>query len=183
MNPSKPNNNAPINSNSNNISEQRKKESSNGYSSIDQNKYRQYLDDVKAKNLNIPEMLAASVNNIIHPEDSIIYYPKNIHLLSNKYPAYPLRLKSEILPNFDIDTLFFMFFVQSDPVAKEIARKEIIKRGWMLNSKDKSFYKLKGEPKNRTEDYIEGDFDFFDYEKEWKIKPINNFKFVLKESG
>ena len=72
--------------------ESRRKESSNGYS-IESNKYRQNLEEVKQKNLNSPEMLIASVNNIIHPEDSIIYYPKNIHLLCNKYPVYPLRLK------------------------------------------------------------------------------------------
>ena len=160
--------------------ETKRKESSNGYS-IDPNKYRQNLEEVRTKNLNNPEMLAASVNNIIHPEDSIIYYPKNIHLLCNKYPVYPLRLKEELLKNFDIDTLFFMFFEQPNPVAKEMARKEIIERGWMFNSKYKSFFKLKGEPKASTEEYIEGDFDLFDHEKEWKIKPLNNFKFIFKE--
>ena len=154
-----------------------KKESANSYS-IDTNKYRQNLDEVKQKNLNSPEMLVASVNNIIHPEDSIIYYPKNMHLLCNKYPVYPLRLKEELLPNFDIDTLFFIFFEQANPVAKEMARKEIIERGWMFNYEYKTFFKLKGEPKSSTDEYIEGDFDLFDHEKEWKIKPINNFKFV-----
>ena len=162
--------------------ESKRKESSNGYS-IDQTKYRQNLEEVRTKNLNNPEMLAASVNNIIHPEDSIIYYPKNIHLLCNKYPVYPLRLREELLKNFDIDTLFFMFFEQSNPVAREMARKEILNRGWMFNSKYESFFKLKGEPKSKTKEYIEGDFDLFDHEKEWKIKPINNFKFSLNESN
>ena len=186
MSVSKQSNNTPdtsdISSPSASNADTRKKESSNGYS-IDTNKYRQNLDEVKQKNLNSPEMLVASVNNIIHPEDSIIYYPKNMHLLYNKYPVYPLRLKEELLPNFDIDTLFFMFFEQPNPVAKEMARKEIIKRQWMFNSEYKTFFKLRGEPKTSNENYIEGDFDLFDHEKEWKIKPINNFKFVLKESN
>ena len=166
----------------NNTNENRKKEGSNGYN-IDLNKYRANLDEVRQKNLNSPEMLVASVNNIIHPEDSIIYYPKNIHLIYNKYPVYPLRLKEELLHNFDIDTLFFMFFEQPNLVAKEMARKEIIKRGWMFNSEYKTFFKLKGEPKSSTDEYIEGDFDLFDHEKEWSIKPINNFRFVLKEAN
>ena len=157
----------------------KKKENSNGYS-FDQNKYRQNIDDIRSKNLNSLDMLIASVNNIIHPEDSIIYYPKSIHLLCNKYPVYPLRLKEELLPNFDIDTLFFIFFEQPNPVAKEMARKEILRRGWMFNSEYKTFFKLRGEPKNSNEEFIEGDFDLFDHEIEWKIKPVNNFKFLFK---
>ena len=68
-------------------------------------------------------MLQASVNNIIHPEDSVIYYPKNAHLISNKYPVYPLRLKEEILKNFPDDTLFFMFFEQPNAISKEMAKE------------------------------------------------------------
>ena len=161
-------------------SEPKKKDNSNSYS-IDQSKYRQNLEEVRTKNLNSPEMLSASVKNIIHPEDSIIYYPKNIHLLCNKYPVYPLRLKEELLTNFDIDTLFFMFFEQPNPVAKEMARKEIIRRGWMFNSEYKSFFKLKGEPKISNKDCIKGDFDLFDHEKEWKILPLTDFEFKFKE--
>ncbi len=73
-----------------------------------------------------------------------------------------------------------MFFEQHELVVKEMARKEIIKRDWLLNPGYNIFYKIKGEPKERTEDYIIGDFDLFDHEKEWKIKQINDFKFVFK---
>ena len=162
--------------------ETKKKDNSNG-NPFDPNKYRQNIEEIRQKNLNSLDMLVASVNNIIHPEDSIIYYPKSIHLLYNKYPVYPLRLNEALVHEFDIDTLFFIFFEQSNAVAKEMARKEIINRGWMFNSEYKSFFKLKGEPKSSNEEYIEGDFDLFDHEKEWKIKPINNFKFIIKDSN
>ena len=178
MNNPKQTNNASTNPNQGG-GEPKRKENSNGYS-IDQNKYRPNIDEIRTKNLNTPEMLAATVNNIIHPEDSIIYYPKNYHLIGNKYPVYPLRLKEEILTNFDLDTLFFIFFEQPDRVAKEMARKEIVKRGWLFNSDYKTFFKLKGEAKTSNEEYIEGDFDCFDHEKDWKIVSINNFKFLLK---
>ena len=158
-------------------SEPKKKENLN---SIDINKYRAYIEEIRSKNLNVSDMLAASFNNIIRPEDSIIYFPKNMHLIGDKYPAYPLRLKEELLQIFDIDTLFFIFFQQQNRVAKEMARKEIIKRGWMYNSKN--FMKLKGEAKISNEEYIEGYFELFDHEKEWKIKTVNNYKFVLKDS-
>ena len=126
-------------------SSESKKKNSNGHG-IDLEKYKQNLDEINSKNLNSPEMLLASVNNIIHPEDSIIYYPKNPHLIVNKYPVYPLRLKEETLKNFADDTLFFMFFEQHELVVKEMARKEIIKRGWLLNPGYNIFYKIKGEP-------------------------------------
>ena len=156
-----------------------KKKNSNGHG-IDFEKYRQNLEEVNSKNLNNPEMLLASVNNIIHPEDSVIYYPKNAHLINNKYPIYPLRLKEEILKNFADDTLFFMFFEQPNTMSKEMAKKELTNRDWMFNTSNKNFYKLKGEAKEKTKDYIEGNFDCFDV-KEWKIKDVNNFKFILKE--
>ena len=52
----------------------------------------------------------------------------------------------------------------------------------MYNHGYQSFFKLRGEPKEHTQEYIEGDFDLFDHEKEWKIKPLDNFKFMLKKN-
>ena len=167
-------------SNSSSGGNESKKKNSNGHG-IDFEKYRQNLEEVNSKNLNNPEMLLASVNNIIHPEDSVIYYPKNAHLINNKYPIYPLRLKEEILKNFADDTLFFMFFEQPNAISKEMAKKELIHRGWMFNTNYKSFFKPKREPKEKNEDYIEGDFDVFDHEKEWKMQEIKNFRFMLNE--
>ena len=177
MSSSKTSNTTGTNSNS---GENKKKENSNGNPN-DKKLYSQNIEEIRSKNLNSLEMLSASVNNTIHPEDSIIYYTKSTHLFWHKYPVYPLRLKEELLHNFDIDTLFFMFFEQPNLVVKEMARKEIIKRGWMYNHGYQSFFKLRGEPKEHTQEYIEGDFDLFDHEKEWKIKPLNNFKFIFKE--
>lgn len=178
--PSSTNNTASTGSNQGRSSETKKKEGSNGYS-IDMNKYRQSIEEIRSQNFSISDMLAASSNNIIRPEDSIIYYPKNMHLLCDKYPVYPLKLKEDLLYNFDVDTLFFIFFHQHDRVVKEMARKEIIRRGWMYNSKN--FVKLKGVPKISNQEYIEGDFEIFDHEKEWKIKTLNDYKFVLKDSN
>ena len=167
-------------SNASSTGNESKKKNSNGHG-IDIEKYRQNLEEVNSKNLNNPEMLMASVNNIIHPEDWVIYYPKNAHLINNKYPIYPLRLKEEILKNFADDTLFFMFFEQPNAISREMAKKELIERGWMFNTNYNSFFKLKGKPKENNKEYIEGDFDFFDHEKEWKMQEIKNFRFMLNE--
>ena len=170
-------------SSSNNTSsttESKKKNSNSNSNGIDPEKYRANIEEINSKNLNSPDMLQASVNNIIHPEDSVIYYPKCSHLVSNRYPVYPLRLKEEILKNFADDTLFFMYFEQPNTMSKDMAKKELTLRGWMFNTSNKNFYKLKGEPKEKTKDYIEGNFDCFEV-KEWKIKDANNFKLILKE--
>ena len=131
-------------SSSNNASsttESKKKNSNSNSNGIDPEKYRANIEEINSKNLNSPDMLQASVNNIIHPEDSVIYYPKSSHLISNRYPVYPLRLKEEILKNFADDTLFFMFFEQPNAISKEMAKKELLNRGWMFNT---GFFKLRG---------------------------------------
>ena len=167
------------NSGNSSTNDNKKKENSNNFQ-FEPSKYRANLEEIKNKNLNTPDMLLASANNIIRPEDSIIYNPKNVHFYSNKYPVYPLRLKQDFLEKFEEDTLFFMFFEQSDKEVKEMARKELNRRGWMLSSKFKTFWKLIGEPKSQTDEYIEGDFQYFDNEKEWTSKNFNNFKFDRK---
>lgn len=144
---------------------------------IDLSKYRSYTEEIRNKNLNTTEMLSASVSNSIHPEDSVIYNSKNMHSLPTKYPAYPLGLKNEIVEKFNDDTLFFIFFIQQDLVAKEIALRELQKRGWMLHTQYNTFFQLQGPPKNKTNDFLEGKFKFFDYEKEWMIRQKKEFKF------
>ena len=147
---------------------------------IDLSKYRGYTEEIRNKNLNTTAMLSASVSNAIRPEDSIIYNPKNIHLLPTKYPVYPLSLKPEIVEQFNDDTLFFIFFIQQDLVAKEIVLRELQKRGWMLHTQYNTFFQLQGTPKNKTQDYLEGKFKFFDYEQEWMIRQKKEFKFEFK---
>lgn len=144
------------------------------------NKYKNFFEEVKQKGLNGPDMLLTSINNIIRPEDSVIYNPKNNQTIGTKYPVYPLRLKSEMVSKFPDDTLFFIFFEQPDPYAKEMARKELIKRNWIFHLKYDSFFRLKGQPKVKTATYIDGKFDVFDHEKEWKIKDAQ-LKFEFKD--
>lgn len=144
---------------------------------IDPAKYKSFVDEVKVKNLNSSEMLSASVINCIHTEDSIIYNPKTIHFLNTKYPIYPLNLNQKLLEKFSDDTLFFMVFVQQDVQKKDIAFKQLCKRGWMFNTKYHTFFQLIGSPKNQTDEMIEGKFKFFEHEKEWVVKVKKDFKF------
>lgn len=158
-----------------------KKESSQIPQVIDPSKYKSFVEEVKAKNLNSIEMLSASVMNTIHTEDSIIYNPKTIHLLNTKYPVYPLSLNQKILEKFNDDTLFFMFFNQPEAQKKDIAFKQLIKRGWMFNNKYNTFFQLVDHPKSQNDEFLEGKFKFFEHEKEWVVKIKKDFKFEYSQ--
>jgi CCR4-NOT transcriptional regulation complex NOT5 subunit len=167
---------------SNTISESnKKKENPNTSYQIDTNKYKNFIEDVRNKNLNTTEMLIASVNNSIHPEDSIIYSPKSINLMPTKYPIYPLRLTENLVHKFSDNTLFFIFFFQQSPEANIIVFNELSKRGWMFHNDYKTFFKLQGQPKEQNEEYIEGKFKFVDYDHGLNVVDRKrDFKFYLK---
>ena len=164
-------------SSSSQIENQKKKEMA--ACQIDAKKYVNYTDEIRNKNLNTTEMLSASVNNCIHTEDSIIYNPKNIHLLPTKYPVYPLSLKPDTIKKFNDDTLFFIFFIQQDPEAREMAFKQLLEKGWMFHKEYSTFFQLIGMPKNRNEELIEGKFKYFDHEQDWMSRQKKEFKFDL----
>ena len=174
------NNNSDNTSNSVNESN-KKKENPNTSYQIDTNKYKNFIEDVRNKNLNTTEMLIASVNNSIHPEDSIIYSPKSINLMPTKYPIYPLRLTENLVHKFSDNTLFFIYFFQQSPEANFIAFKELSKRGWMFHNDYKTFFKLQGQPKEQNEEYIEGKFKFIDYDHGLSVvERKRDFRFYLK---
>jgi CCR4-NOT transcriptional regulation complex NOT5 subunit len=161
------------------LENQKKKEQVPPPCQIDLKKYQNYTEEIRNKNLNTTEMLSASVNNCIHPEDSIIYNPKNIHLLPTKYPVYPLSLKPDTIKKFNDDTLFFIFFIQQEPITREMASRQLQERGWMFHQEYSTFFQLVGTPKNRTEELIEGKFKFIDHESDWSIRIKKEFKFDL----
>ena len=178
-NPEKQNPPVQQSSSTSQIENQKKKEQVPQACQIDIKKYQNYTEEIRNKNLNTTAMLSASVNNCIHPEDSIVYNPKNIHLLPTKYPVYPLSLKPDTIKKFNDDTLFFIFFIQQDPEAREMAFRQLEERGWMFHKEYSTFFQLVGAPKNRTEELIEGKFGYFDHESEWTIRNMKEFRFDL----
>ena len=47
----------------------------------------------------------------------------------------------------------------------------------MYNKKFFTFFQLQGMPKNKTEEYVEGKFKFFDFEEGWQLRPKKDYKF------
>ena len=61
-----------------------------------------------------------------------------------------------------------------------LAARELKKRGWLYNKKFFTFFQLQGPPKNKTDDYVEGKFKFFDFEEDWILRQKKDFKFEFK---
>jgi CCR4-NOT transcriptional regulation complex NOT5 subunit len=58
--------------------------------------------------------------------------------------------------------------------------KELNKRGWMYNKKFQTFFQLQGAPKNKTDEFIEGRFRFFDFEDGWQLRFKKDYKFEFQ---
>ena len=50
----------------------------------------------------------------------------------------------------------------------------------MYNKKFFTFFQLQGAPKNKTEEYVEGKFKFFDFEEDWILRQKKDYKFEYK---
>jgi len=146
---------------------------------FDTSRYKNYLEEVKAVNSNPFDLLSISYKNIITDKDSNFYHPKNLNDKPNKfYPTIPFTIKPETLAKFDIDTLFFIFFVQQDPYLQVLVAKRLISLNWMFHKRFQTWFQLVGKAKKETEEQIEGTFYYFDFEKEWQIRTKRDFNFV-----
>jgi CCR4-NOT transcription complex subunit 3 len=61
-----------------------------------------------------------------------------------------------------------------------LAAKELKKKGWMYHNKFFTFFQLQGPPRNKSDDFVEGKFKFFDFEEDWMIRMKKDFKFEFK---
>lgn len=92
--------------------------------------------------------------------------------VNKHFPQVPIVLKQDILEKFDIDTLFFIFFIQQvflnlikDPYMQYLATKRLKALKWMFHKKYQTWFQIIGQPKNQTNEYIEGTFYYFDFER------------------
>ena len=63
--------------------------------------------------MNNIDFLSVSARSLVSEKDSNFYQPKNLNDKPVRFhPTTPFVIKQEKLEKFDIDTLFFIFFVQ-----------------------------------------------------------------------
>lgn len=147
---------------------------------LDHSRFQTILDEVKNKNLNTDDMLNSSMKNVIKQDDTNYYVPQNFVMIPTVFPQTPHLLKQDLYEKFDLNTLMFIFFYQNDSHMKYNAGKELTKRGWMYSKRYTTWFILTSPPKQKTDEFIEGKFKYWDFEKDWTTAYKKDFKFELK---
>ena len=102
------------------------------------------------------------------------------------YPIAPLSRSSSVFPTFpqiepaafakiDTETLFLVFYFQSNEYERFVASKELKNRGWRFHKKFQMWFKRNKEPKEITPDYETGDILMFDSTESWKVMVLQDF--------
>mmetsp|Transcript_16791 Transcript_16791/g.68685 ORF Transcript_16791/g.68685 Transcript_16791/m.68685 type:complete len:132 (-) Transcript_16791:520-915(-) len=64
---------------------------------------------------------------------------------------------------FDVDTLFFIFYYQQGTYQQYLAARELKKKAWRFHKKYFTWFQRHEEPKVTTDDYEQGTYLYFDY--------------------
>lgn len=102
------------------------------------------------------------------------------------YPQYPnMRLtRPEFFKNFDLSTLFFIFFYSPGTPQQFFAGKELKKREWMFNTHYQTWFRRLSEPTEKTATYEVAQFQYFDHSNNegWCMRE-RSFKFEYEHLG
>ncbi|CAF3055188.1 unnamed protein product [Rotaria socialis] len=77
------------------------------------------------------------------------------------------------------DTLFFVFYYMEGSRAQYLAAKALKRQSWRFHTKHMMWFQRHEEPKTITDDYEQGTYIFFDYER-WQTRKRDNFIFEYK---
>ena len=95
------------------------------------------------------------------------------------FPKRPMLPEANIC-NYDLETLFFIFYFQEDPYERYSAAKELKSQDWRFHKKFLTWFKRHAKAPQATDEYEIGDFKTFDNEETWKVVTKPNFKFEYK---
>ena len=90
------------------------------------------------------------------------------------------QVDEEIMPLYENETLFFIFYHQGDPLLKVMAAQELKKREWRFHKKFMVWFRRLNNQVKVEENCEKGDFLMFDSEDTWKLKKKANFTFEYK---
>ncbi|XP_059052159.1 CCR4-NOT transcription complex subunit 3 isoform X2 [Achroia grisella] len=130
------------------------------------------------------QMMESSFYHMPHPSDSErtrVYLPRNIC-------QTPLYYNQVLLPHSDsveffqrlsTETLFFVFYYMEGTKAQYLAAKALKKQSWRFHTKYMMWFQRHEEPKVINEEYEQGTYIYFDYEK-WGQRKKEGFTFEYK---
>lgn len=129
-------------------------------------------------------MQEAAYHHLPHPSDSERlrhYLPRNPIPTPAFYPQLPPpHVDSvEFFQRLSTETLFFIFYYMEGTKAQYLAAKALKKQSWRFHTKYLMWFQRHEEPKTINEDYEQGTYVYFDYEK-WGQRKKEGFTFEYR---
>jgi CCR4-NOT transcription complex subunit 3 len=129
-------------------------------------------------------MLESAFLHLPYPCDSEkvrLYFPSNPCPTPQWYPqtSPPLLNSAEFFNKMDTDSLFFMFYYMEGTKAQYLAARALKLKSWRFHTKYMMWFQRHEEPKTITEEFEQGTYIYFDYEK-WGQRKKEGFRFEYK---
>uniref|UniRef100_A0A2S2QW76 CCR4-NOT transcription complex subunit 3 n=1 Tax=Sipha flava TaxID=143950 RepID=A0A2S2QW76_9HEMI len=129
-------------------------------------------------------MLESAFLHLPHPSDSErikLYLPRNPCSTPHYYNQGPLPHSDslEFFQRLSTETLFFIFYYMEGSKAQYLAAKALKKQSWRFHTKYMMWFQRHEEPKLINEEYEQGTYIYFDYEK-WGQRKKEGFTFEYK---
>ncbi|XP_067621136.1 CCR4-NOT transcription complex subunit 3 isoform X2 [Eurosta solidaginis] len=130
------------------------------------------------------KMMEAAYYHLPTPADSErlnIYLPRTPVPTPQHYPQQQLPLYDtvEFYQRLSTETLFFVFYYMEGSKAQYLAAKALKKQSWRFHTKYMMWFQRHEEPKIINDDYEQGTYIYFDYEK-WSQRKKEGFTFEYK---
>ncbi|KAK7590882.1 hypothetical protein V9T40_002495 [Parthenolecanium corni] len=129
-------------------------------------------------------MMEAAYTHMPNPADSErlrSYLPRNPCTTPSYYPQNTLTNADtlEYHAKLATDTLFFIFYYSEGTKSQYLAAKALKKQSWRFHTKYMMWFQRHEEPRTINEEYEQGTYIYFDYEK-WTQRKKEGFTFEYK---
>uniref|UniRef100_A0A1B6CDM7 CCR4-NOT transcription complex subunit 3 n=1 Tax=Clastoptera arizonana TaxID=38151 RepID=A0A1B6CDM7_9HEMI len=130
------------------------------------------------------QMMEAAVYHMPQASDSErvrLYVPRNPCVTPHYYHQTPLAHSDtlEFFQRLSTETLFFIFYYMEGTKAQYLAAKALKKQSWRFHTKYMMWFQRHEEPKLINEEYEQGTYIYFDFEK-WGQRKKEGFTFEYK---
>ncbi|KAJ8981393.1 hypothetical protein NQ317_002587, partial [Molorchus minor] len=130
------------------------------------------------------QLMEGAFYHMPHPSDSErirTYLPRTPCTTPSYYIQTPLAHSDslEFYQRLATETLFFVFYYMEGTKAQYLAAKALKKQSWRFHTKYMMWFQRHEEPKTINEEYEQGTYIYFDYEK-WGQRKKEGFTFEYK---
>ncbi|XP_064478111.1 CCR4-NOT transcription complex subunit 3-like isoform X4 [Ornithodoros turicata] len=128
-------------------------------------------------------MLESASMHMPHPSDSERlrpYTPRSPCIVPSFYPqSLPHCDTMDFFQKLPTEALFFVFYYMEGTKAQYLAAKALKKQSWRFHTKYMMWFQRHEEPKTITDEYEQGTYIYFDYEK-WSQRRKEGFTFEYR---